>query len=60
MEALMSIPEVADALRISRPAVYPLIHSGDLETTDVGTGKRPRTRVYARSVEALVAKRRNR
>lgn len=59
MEDLMSIPEVAAMYRISRPAVYPLIHSGQLETTDVGTGKRSRTRVYRKSAEALLNKRRN-
>lgn len=59
MDAVMTIPEVAEVLRISRPAVYPLIHAGELDTTDVGSGKRPRTRVYAKSVEALLAKRRN-
>jgi excisionase family DNA binding protein len=59
MDAVMTIPEVAAALRISRPAVYPLIHKGELKTTDVGAGKRSRTRVYARSVEDLLKRRSN-
>lgn len=59
MDAIMTIPEVAAVLHVSRAAVYPLIHSGELETTDVGTGKRSRTRVFERSVEALIKKRTN-
>lgn len=57
MDALMTIPEVADVFRVSRSSVYPLIYSGDLETVDVGTGRRPRTRVTRESVERLLQRR---
>lgn len=61
MEALMSIPEVADLYRTSRASVYGLIHKGLLKTTDIsaGDGKRTRTRVFRKSAEELLDKRRN-
>lgn len=56
---LLTIPETASALRISRGTVYNLIAAGDLETTDVApTGSRaPKTRVFADSVSSLIESR---
>lgn len=33
---LLTVPEVAEALRISRGGVYPLIHNGELGAHKVG------------------------
>jgi len=54
---VLDIPETAARLRIGRSSVYRLIYSGDLETTDVGTGASPRTRVFEDSVTALLDRR---
>lgn len=58
-QTLLTIPETATALRVSRGTVYNLIAAGDLDTTDVApTGARsPKTRVIAESVNALIASR---
>lgn len=43
-ERLLTIPEVADRLGVGRRSVYRLIACG-LPVVDVGTARRPRTRV---------------
>lgn len=54
---LLSIPEVVDQLSAgSRATVYRLIHAGELDRVDIGTGTRPRTRVTAESVAAYIAR----
>lgn len=54
---VLTIPQTAAALGIARTSVYGHIHSGELRTTDVGTGKAPRTRVFADSVAAFLQRR---
>lgn len=54
---VLTIPEVATNLGISRASVYVLINNGELQTTDVGTGGRARTRVFEDSVTALLERR---
>jgi excisionase family DNA binding protein len=54
---VLSIAEAAEELRISDKSVYRLIHDGELQTCDVGTGKRARTRVTLRALEDFIASR---
>lgn len=56
--AVLTVPQVATLLNVSRASVYRLIYAGELgETLDVGTGKKSRTRVYATAVEDLMKRR---
>jgi excisionase family DNA binding protein len=43
--AAMSIPELAERLRISRRSAYRLVEQRLIATVPVGTGKRPRVRI---------------
>ena len=44
-DQLLTIPEVAERLSVSRTSVYDLIAAGRLERVDIGTGKQPRVRI---------------
>lgn len=54
---LLTIEEVAEELRISPDSVYRLISAGDLQTVNVGTGRRSRTRVTRVALEKFAANR---
>ena len=51
---LMTISEAAEELRISAMSMYRLIHEGIVQTVDVGTGKRSRTRVSREAIEKMI------
>lgn len=57
MKLLLTIREAGEALGVSEMSVYRLISAGDLQTCDIGTGKRSRTRVPVKALEAFVAAR---
>lgn len=48
---LLTIPEAAAELRVSKTRMYELISGGEIPTCDVGTGKRSRTRVPRKALE---------
>lgn len=52
---VLTIAEAAEELRVSEMTVYRLISAGDLDTCDVGTGRRARTRIPRAALEAYVA-----
>lgn len=39
-QVLMTVPEVADLLRISKMTVYRMVHSGELPSVRIGRGYR--------------------
>lgn len=57
MTRLLTIPEVAAALRCGRTSVYELISAGELPATDVAVKGRPKTRVTEAAVNAFIEKR---
>jgi excisionase family DNA binding protein len=58
-ERWLTIPEVAEQLGIARTSVYDLIAAGELgEPLDVGSAKRPRTRIGQSAVDAFIERRR--
>lgn len=57
MTRLLTIPEVAEALAISRRSVYALISSGQLPVVDVATRGKPKSRVRADDLQTFIEKR---
>jgi len=51
---LLTVAEAAEELRVSEMTVYRLISSGDLPTSDIGTGKRARTRITRKALEEFI------
>lgn len=56
-EPLLSVPDVAARLSVSRPTVYRLLHAGELDRIDIGSGSRPRPRVPLSSLTAYIRSR---
>ena len=54
---LLTVPQAAERLQIHPQAVYRLIWAGQLEWTNVGTGKRPRIRVSEKQLAAFLRER---
>lgn len=54
---LLTIREAGEALGVSEMSMYRLISSGGIQTCDIGTGKRSRTRVPVSALEAFIAAR---
>lgn len=54
---LLTVPEAAEELRVSNDSVYRLIAAGLIQTVDVGTARRPRTRVTRAALEEFIAAR---
>ncbi|WP_144069896.1 helix-turn-helix domain-containing protein [Nonomuraea indica] len=58
-EMLLTIPQAAQAIGVSRAHAYRLVADGDLPVIDVGRkgAKKPKSRVPVASVEAWIARR---
>lgn len=54
---LLTLKEAAAELRISDDSVYRLITSGAIQSVDVGTARRSRTRITRAALEDFIAKR---
>lgn len=54
---LFSVVEAAELLSCSKDHVYDLIAHGHLAATDIGIGRRPKTRVSAKAIDAYIAAR---
>ena len=54
---LLTIPETARRLSVSRTTVYRLIADGELDHTDVGRKGFPRARVVETSLNAYITRR---
>lgn len=54
---LLTLPEAAEQLRISEDSLRALISAGAIQTVDVGTGRRSRTRVTRTALEDFIAAR---
>lgn len=51
---LLTIPEVAERLRVGRGFVYKLLNTGALEHVKIGVGGRPRRRVSETQLAAYL------
>ena len=54
---LLSVTEVAEALRCSRGHVYDLISAGHFTAVDIGAKTKAKTRISTADLEAFIAKR---
>jgi excisionase family DNA binding protein len=55
---LLTIPEVAAQIGVTRGTVYNLISAGAFPTVDIGLGGRPKTRVAKADLDAWIESRR--
>ena len=54
MTDLLTVPEAAERLAVSRSQVYRYIATGDLAHIDLGTARRPLTRIARDDLERFV------
>lgn len=53
-DRLLTVPEVAERLNVSRNYVYLRISDGTLRTTNIGTPLKSKRRIFESSVEAFI------
>lgn len=54
-DQLLTIPQFAQRLGVSRATAYRIIADGLVDRTDVGRGRRPKTRISERAVAKYIA-----
>lgn len=57
MNAVLTIPQVAEQLQVSEWTVYAHISAGELRSFDASAGKRAVTRVRQSALDEFIAKR---